>query len=298
MRIRPFEYHSEKTLSDALVFMDQHGPETKILAGGTDLVLQMKKKLTRPSRVLSLLDLKELDFVSETGRFVRIGSLTRHADLSKHPLLKDDFSILSQAAGLIGSWQIRNVGTIGGNLCNASPSADCAPPLLALDAKIVIVETGKEIELPFSEFFTGPGTTVLRANQILKEIILEKPQNPSAGCYYKLRRRKAVDVSLASVAFQAEVDADNRTLAKVAIGMGGVAPTPIRAPEAEAILTGRVYEEALKKIDDCAAAAVAATCPIDDIRASAAYRRSVVLSYIRLSAEKVLGTLLNSKVTL
>jgi carbon-monoxide dehydrogenase medium subunit len=293
MRIRPFVYHTGNTLDDALVFMGQHGPETKILAGGTDLVLMMKKKLTMPRRIFSLLNLKELDFVREEVRTVRIGSLARHADLAKHPLLKDDFSILSQACGLIGSWQIRNVGTIGGNLCNASPSADSAPPLLALDARIVIAEAGKEKEIPLSDFFTGPGTTILEPRQILKEIVLVRPQSRSAGCYHKLRRRKAVDLSLASVAFQAETDADGRTLAKVAIGMGGVAPTPIRAPEAEAVITGRTYEDALKKIDNCVAAAVAATCPIDDIRASASYRRSVVASYVRQSAEKVLSTLLN-----
>jgi carbon-monoxide dehydrogenase medium subunit len=292
MRIRPFEYHTGDTLEDALMFLGQHGPETKILAGGTDLVLLMKKKLTMPQRVYSLLNLKELDYVHEEGRTVRIGSLTRHEDLARHHFLQDDFSILGQAAGLIGSWQIRNVGTIGGNLCNASPSADTASPLLALDARVVIAESGQVKEIPLSDFFTGPGATVLGPHQILKEIVLKRPQNRSVGCYHKLRRRKAVDVSLASVAFQAESDTEGRTLAKVAIGMGGVAPTPIRAPEAEAVLTGCTYKDALKKIDACVAAAVAATCPIDDIRASAAYRRAVVASYIRQSAEKVLTTLL------
>lgn len=293
MRIRPFEYHTANTLEDALVFMGQHGPETKILAGGTDLVLLMKKKKAMPQQVFSLLNLKELDFVRAEGRTVRIGSLTRHADLAKHGLLKDDFSILCQASALIGSWQIRNVGTLGGNLCNASPSADSAPPLLALDARIVIAQAGQEKEIALSDFFTGPGTTVLEPHQILKEIVLVRPQSGCAGCYHKLRRRKAVDLSLASVAFQAEADTDGRTLARVAIGMGGVAPTPIRAPEAETVLIGHTYEDALKKIDDCVAAAVAATRPIDDIRASAAYRRSVVASYVRQSAEKVLRTLLN-----
>jgi CO/xanthine dehydrogenase FAD-binding subunit len=293
MRIRPFEYHTGNTLEDALVFMGQHGPETKIVAGGTDLVLLMKKKQAMPQRVFSLLNLKELDFVRAEGRTVRIGSLIRHADLAQHDLLKDDFSILCQASGLIGSWQIRNVGTLGGNLCNASPSADSAPPLLAFDARIVIAEAGTQKEISLADFFTGPGTTVLEPHQILKEIVLVRPQNRSAGCYHKLRRRKAVDLSLASVAFQAETDSDGRILAKVAIGMGGVAPTPIRAPEAEAVLIGRTYADALEKIDDCVAAAVAATRPIDDIRASAVYRRSVVASYVRQSAEKVLNTLLN-----
>jgi len=292
MRIRPFEYHTVSTLDEALVFLGRHGPQTKIVAGGTDLVLQMKKKQVLPQRIFSLLNLQELDFVRQEGRTIRIGALTRHADLATHDLLKDDFSILCQACGLIGSWQIRNVGTIGGNLCNASPSADAAPPLLAMDARVVIAETGREKENPLSDFFTGPGTTVLQPHQILKEIVLERPQNHSAGCYHKLRRRKAVDLSLASVAFQAESDSDGRTLAKVAIAMGGVAPTPIRAPEAEAVLIGRTYEDALKKIDDCVDAALAATNPIDDIRATASYRRSVVASYVRQSARKVLSTLL------
>jgi CO/xanthine dehydrogenase FAD-binding subunit len=185
------------------------------------------------------------------------------------------------------------VGTIGGNICTASPAADSVPPLLVLDAQLVIAGPDGEKRVPINSFFTGPGTTVLESNQILKEIVIELPRHRATGCYLKLRRRKAVDVSLVGVAFQAEADADGKTLAKVGIAIGCVAPTAVRAPQAEAVLTGLPLNEALQKIPECAQAAVSATRPIDDVRASAAYRRIIVDAFVRQSAEKVLNTLKN-----
>ena len=111
---------------------------------------------------------------------------------------------MCEAVGLIGSWQIRNVGTIGGNICNASPAADSAPPLLALNAQLIVASKKAEKKIPLASFFTGPGETILQTDQILKEIVIDIPRQRSAGCYLKLRRRKAVDVSLAGAAFQAE----------------------------------------------------------------------------------------------
>jgi carbon-monoxide dehydrogenase medium subunit len=253
----------------------------------------MKKKNILPRRIISLHNLNELDFVKSDDSRVRIGALTRHADLAANPFLKQHLPILCEAVGLIGSWQIRNVGTIGGNICNASPAADSAPPLLVLNAQLIIASKAAEKKIPLESFFTGPGATTLGPDQILKEIVIEIPKQRSAGCYLKLRRRKAVDVSLAGVAFQAETESDDRTLARVGIAMGGVAPTPIRVPEAEAVLTGLPVDEALTKISDCAGIAAQATSPIDDVRASASYRRTIVDVFLHQCAQKVLGTLKN-----
>lgn len=293
MRIRSFDYWEAPGLDEALNELQGSGPDVKVIAGGTDLVLNMKKKKIRPRRVISLHNLRELDFVRTQGSEVRIGALSRHADIAADPWLKTHLPIICEAVGLIGSWQIRNIGTIGGNLCNASPAADSAPPLLALNARLVAASQKGEKKIALDSFFTGPGETVLETDQILKEIVIEIPKQRSAGCYLKLRRRKAVDVSLAGVAFQAEIESDGRTLARVGIALGGAAPTPIRVADAEAVLTGLPVDEALKKIPDCAAIAAQAASPIDDVRATAAYRRTIIDVFVQQCAQKVLSTLKN-----
>jgi carbon-monoxide dehydrogenase medium subunit len=293
MRIRSFDYWAAPGLDEALSELDLHGADAKVIAGGTDLVLNLKKKNILPRRVISLHNLNELDFVQPDDSRVRIGALTKHADLAADPFLKQHFPILCQAVGLIGSWQIRNVGTIGGNICNASPAADSAPALLVLNAQLIVASKTGENKIPLASFFTGPGETALETGQILKEIVIELPKQRSAGCYLKLRRRKAVDVSLAGVAFQAETGSDGNTLTKVGIALGGVAPTPVRVPEAEAILVGLTLDKAITKVSDCAKIAVKAACPIDDVRATASYRRTIVDVFLNQCAQKVLGTLKN-----
>ncbi|MGD8291717.1 MAG: xanthine dehydrogenase family protein subunit M [Desulfobacterales bacterium] len=293
MRIRPFDYWAASNLDEALNELDHFGADAKIIAGGTDLVLNMKKKNILPRRLISIHNLDELDFIRPDDSEVQIGSLTKHADIAANSFLKQHFPILSEAVGLIGSWQIRNVGTIGGNLCNASPAADSAPPLLVLDAQLILASKTAEKKIALESFLTGPGETELEPDQILKEIVIELPKRPSAGCYLKLRRRKAVDVSLAGVAFQAEIDPDAKTLAKVGIALGGVAPTPVRVPEAEAVLVGLPLEEALEKVSDCARIAAQAANPIDDVRATASYRRIIVDVFLHRCAQNVLSRLKN-----
>jgi carbon-monoxide dehydrogenase medium subunit len=291
MRIRSFDYWEAPSLDEALTELQVSGADAKVIAGGTDLVLNMKKKKILPRRVISLHYLKELDFVRTQDSEVHIGALARHADIAADPWLKRHLPILCEAVGLIGSWQIRNVGTIGGNICNASPAADSAAPLLALNAQLIVASKKAQKKIPLASFFTGPGETVLETDQILKEIVIKIPQQRSAGCYLKLRRRKAVDVSLAGVAFQAETESDGRTLARVGIALGGVAPTPIRAAGAEAVLVGLTVDQALEKISNCAGIAAQAASPIDDVRATASYRRTIVDVFVRQCAQKVLSTL-------
>jgi carbon-monoxide dehydrogenase medium subunit len=293
MRIRSFDYWEAPSLDEALTELQVSGADAKVIAGGTDLVLNMKKKKILPRRVISLHYLKELDFVRTQDSEVHIGALARHADIAADPWLKRHLPILCEAVGLIGSWQIRNVGTIGGNICNASPAADSAAPLLALNAQLIVASKKAQKKIPLASFFTGPGETVLETDQILKEIVIKIPQQRSAGCYLKLRRRKAVDVSLAGVAFQAETESDGRTLARVGIALGGVAPTPIRVAGAEAVLVGLTVDQALEKISNCAGIAAQAASPIDDVRATASYRRTIVDVFVRQCAQKVLSTLKN-----
>lgn len=291
MRIKPFDFYAATSLDDALKKMEAVGLDGRLLAGGTDMVLNLKKKQILPSSLISLQLLKDLESVSEKDGIIYIGALAKHADLAVHPLLKQHADILCQAVGLIGSWQVRNIGTIGGNICNASPAADSSPPLLVMEADVVTVSGEGEKVIPIASFFTGPGQTVMQPNEILKEIRIKKSENPSAGYYLKLRRRKAVDISIAGVAFQASCDAKRQHLEKVRIALGGVAPTPIRAADAESILEGLSIKEAFDKIPECARLTAQAASPIDDIRGSADYKRTIVEIFTQRSGKKVLAKL-------
>ncbi len=295
MRIRPFDFSAASSLADALDQLERAGSGARILAGGTDLVLNMKKKKVLPTLLISLHPIKDLECIENKNGVIHIGALSKHADLANNPILNQQVAILSQAVGLIGSWQVRNIGTIGGNLCNASPAADSAPPLLALDAEVVITTLKEDIAVPITSFFCGPGQTVMKPNQILKEIRIKQPVNRSAGCYLKLRRRKAVDISLAGVAFQAELDSSGEMLDQVRIALGGVAPTPIRILDAESILQGRSLADALDKVPLCAQLAASAAKPIDDLRATADYKRTIVNVFVQRCAKQVLTTLKNIK---
>jgi len=295
MRIRPFEYHAAENLEDVLLQLDKYRSKAKVLAGGTDLIVAMKKKVILPQMVISLHQTKGLDYILEEDKFICIGATTKFSKLQNDPILKKHAPILCEAIALIGSWQIRNVATIGGNLCNAPPAADSSVALLALNARVLITGKDSEKELALSSFFTGPGTTALKPNQLLKEIIIEKPKERSYGRYLKLMRRKAVDLALVSIAFQAEVQENSDSLSHVAIAMGGVAPTPIRAMEAESILEGLTYNDAVKMLPKVAEAAVADTKPISDVRATAEYRKKIVNTFVRRAGQGVLNKLFKGK---
>jgi carbon-monoxide dehydrogenase medium subunit len=288
MRIRPFSFHNAKSVDEAFEILDRYAPDVKVLAGGTDLVLALKEKKLSPAHVMNILDIGDLERIRDEEGQVRIGALARHASVAGDASVTRGFPILAEACGGIGSWQIRNMATIGGNLCNASPAADSAPPLLALDARVIVADSTGEKEYPIGEFFRGPGATVVSPNQLLKEIIVPKAKGRSAGTYLKLTRRKAVDLALVGVAFLCELDQKGGRIGRVAVALGGVAPTPIRAPKAEAILTGLSREEARRGIDEAARMAVEATSPISDVRASAEYRREMVRVLFKRAAEKAL----------
>jgi carbon-monoxide dehydrogenase medium subunit len=262
-----------------------------MLAGGTDLVLALKGKTIAPAHVLDINELKELEYIRPEESALRIGPLTRHAHMASDPFILREFPALAQATGLIGSWQLRNVGTVGGNLCNASPSADSASVLLAADATAVVADTTGEQEIPLQHFFTGPRTSVLKPNQILKEIVVPLNGNRSNSVYLKLMRKKAVDLALVGVCFLAKLDASGTRIAQVAIGMGGVAPTPIRVPAAEALFSGMECKEALEALPEAAEAAVSTAQPISDIRATADYRRDIIRVFVQRAGRQVLENL-------
>ncbi|MCX8118034.1 MAG: xanthine dehydrogenase family protein subunit M [Desulfobacterota bacterium] len=287
MRLRPFEFFHPLSLQEGLDLLDRYGEEAQPIAGGTDLIVQMKQRLIRPPRLVNLLSLSELRKIEKTDQGLRIGALTRHAEIEGSALVREGWSLLARSCHKVGSPQIRHLGTVGGNLCNASPAADTAPALLVLGAEVSLSSKKGERRIPLEAFFKGPGQTVLREGELLKEVIVPGPPEGSRFSYLKLGRRKSMDLALVSVAVLLTLGGGDQRFEKVRIGLGSVGPTPIRAREAEKVIEGGpVKEEAIRE----AAEVASRHCePITDIRASAEYRREMVKVLVARAIQDCLG---------
>ncbi|MDI6755421.1 MAG: xanthine dehydrogenase family protein subunit M [Thermodesulfobacteriota bacterium] len=287
MRLKKFEFISPDSLKDVLQLMRKDGEKLKVIAGGTDLLVQMKDKLITPEKVVNLLNVPELSGVEKNGKGLRVGALTKHAVLESAPEVKEGWRILADAAHKVGSPQIRNLGTIGGNLCNASPAADTAPALLVLEAEAILVSQRGERRILLDSFFAGPGMTVMEKDEILKEIfLLEVPAN-SLGAYLKLGRRKSLDLALVSVAVLLTMDSGSGICQRARVALGAVSPVPMRAKETEKFLEGKELKESL--IREAGEVAQKEFRPISDIRATAEYRREMVKVLAERAIKKSLG---------
>jgi len=265
-----FEYLAPATVGEALSLLSQTG--ARLVAGGTDLLNQMRAGAISPQYLVDLAGLG-LNYVREDGGVIKIGAMTTVADLLASGTVRRDFACLAEAAAELGAIQCRNVATIGGNLCSAVPSADLAPPLLALGAQVRIADQNGDRVLPLENFFTGPRQTVLGANEILVEIQIPPPSPPTGTSFMKLGRRRAMTLAIVNAAALVSLAEDGHTVATCRIALGAVAPTPLRASQAEAILQGQELSESL--IDAAATLAVGNTAPISDLRATAAFRREI-----------------------
>ncbi|MGH2369808.1 MAG: FAD binding domain-containing protein, partial [Chloroflexota bacterium] len=182
--MRGFAYHAPTSLTEAVAILNREGDGGKVLAGGTDLLIHVKERGFLPRYVVSLRDIPEVATVSYDERTgLRIGAAAKLSDVAAHPVVQERYPILTQGASLVGSLQIQNLGTVVGNLCNAAPSADCAPPLIALSAAARIVGPGGERTVPLDEFFVGPGKTVLEPGEIVAEVLAPPPAPRSGGNY-------------------------------------------------------------------------------------------------------------------
>lgn len=266
-----FRYLRPRTLEEAYAFKREN-PGSQFIAGGTDLLVQMKSGCTQPSALISLRSLPELQGIASNGT-ISIGSGARLTDIAHHPDVKALCPVLAGAARSVGSIQIRNVATLGGNLVNASPCANGAPPLLVLDALLGIHgETGRR-EVPIAELFTGPGETRLGPDEILTGIEITPPPAGTRSVFVK-KGRVAVDLALASIAVVLEMEPDGTTCRRARVAAGAVAPTPVALPEVEALLTGETLSaDVITRAGELAREGIA---PISDIRASADYRRHIV----------------------
>jgi len=273
--MKSFEYVVPEKLEEAVSLLVQHDGKAAILAGGTDLLVKMRDRVLQPGLLIDLkhiTDLSGIDYSEAEG--LRIGALVNICDIEKSRLIQEKFSILSQAAGTLGSAQVRNKATVGGNLCNAAPSADMAPALIGLGASVTLAGPGGENLLPVEEFFTGPGKTALGKGQILKEVRVPNMRAHSEGIYLKFSRRKATDLALVGVASVLTMDSALAGCTDIRIVLGAVAPTPLRAKRAEAVLRGNKISDFL--INEAAKVASEEAAPITDVRASLWYREQII----------------------
>jgi carbon-monoxide dehydrogenase medium subunit len=287
--VKNFLYFSPRNLNEVLALLETFGKNTYLMAGGIDLLVRMKNGEINPDCIIDLKGIPQLNYIEYDGNMgLKIGALLSIADIGKNPLLSNQYSALVEAASNIGSVQIRNKGTIGGNLCNASPSADLAPPLIVMDATVRIFGKAGEKVISLEDFFLGPGKTVLQDGEIVTEIQIPKPPIESGVTYLKFSRRRGLDLAIVGVACLLAINSDNHCeLARIA--MGAVAPTPLRAKKAETLMAGeKINDELIEKVAKIAAEEAK---PISDIRASADYRMGIikvlVKRAIRISMTKI-----------
>jgi len=295
--MKKFDYLKPKTLEEALSLLNQQGKKAKLIAGGTDVIVLIKQKTMAPDILISLRGIPGLDQIQYNGT-LRIGALVTHRAIEKSEVIRKEFSALADAADVLGSIQIRNVATIGGNICTAAPSADTATPLLVLGTQVKIKSLKEEKTVPIEEFFTGPGETILKKGEIVTELVMPKPLPHTGSAYWKLQRRLALDLPILGVSTLLSLDKgtiscsdmlctvspissilhtmeqDELVCKEVRIALGVAAPTPVRAVKAESLLRGKKISDEL--LEEVAETAVKEAQPRDTIRGEAWYRSDMI----------------------
>ena len=286
-RLPEFDYLKPKTIAEALSLLAQYQGKAKVIAGGTDLIPQLKgRDIELPQYIIDFKDISGLDHIEyDQANGLSIGALATLKAVLDSTVILDRFSVLSQAAENMASPQVRNRGTIAGNICNAVPSADSAPALLILEARLKLVGPKGERMVSIEDFFTGPNQTALDG-EILVEIQIPTPPPKSQGVYLKLGPRKAMDLAIVGVAVL--VVPDNGKCQDVRIALESVAPTPLRAKKAESALKGQAFDD--KLIEEAAQIAASEAKPIDDHRASAEYRRDMVEVLVKRAIKQAIGS--------
>jgi len=288
-RLPRFEYHAPASLPEALELLSRWGEKAKVFAGGTDLLVSMKKREVLPNHLINLKGISELKGVSDEKEGLKIGALVTLWEIERSKTVKEKYSILWEAVSVMASPQVRTLGTIGGNLSSAVPSADTAPPLIALGASVSLKGIHGERRVRVEDFFRGPGESVLKPDEILTQILIPKPSDGSGGTYLKMMRRNALDLALVGVAVSLRLDSERKVCKEARIVLGAVAPTPIRAPKAEEILIGKEMNEALAK--EAGRMASEEARPISDVRASMEYRQTIVSILTKRALMKVYNTI-------
>jgi carbon-monoxide dehydrogenase medium subunit len=305
--MKKFDYLRPQTLEEALSLLNQHGKKAKLIAGGTDVIVMIKQKAMMPEVLISLRGIPGLNQIRYDGS-LKIGPMVTHRDIEKSEVIRKEFSALTDAADFLGSIQIRNVATIGGNICTAAPSADTATPLLVLGAQVKMKSLSEERTVPIEGFFTGPGETILKKGEMVTELTLPKPLPNTGSAYWKLQRRLALDLPILGVSVLLSLDKgtvscsdmlcttspissilhtmekDELTCREIRIALGVAAPTPIRALKAENLMRGKKISDEL--LEEVANTASAEAQPRDSIRGEAWYRKDLIRVLVKRMAMK------------
>jgi carbon-monoxide dehydrogenase medium subunit len=282
--LKEFEYTRPNDLDEALGWLSTLGDRAKIIAGGTDLVPLMRENLVTPSHVIDINNLRDLDFIKEEKGLIMIGAATRMRAIEQSPIVQAKIPMLAETAQLVGEIGVRNIATIGGNLVNASPAADSAPPLLTLDASVKIRKLKTERTIKLQGFFVHVKKTVLRPDELMTEVHIPVPPPKSGGSFIRLTKRGGNTISIVSAAAFLTLKRNICSLARIA--MGSVAPIPIRIPDAEKVLEGTEPTE--ERIRTAAETALRSIKPISDVRASAEYRNETSKTLVRRALEQAL----------
>jgi carbon-monoxide dehydrogenase medium subunit len=267
------DYFEPKTISEALSLLAKYGEEAKVIAGGTDVMVDIKYK-EEPGCLVNIKKIPGLGAIQENGASLRIGPLVTIHEMETNKLVRDGLPVLWESCHQFASLQIRNTATIGGNICRASPSGETLAPLLVLDAKGKLAFSEGEKTEAFASFFQGPGKSSIGSKGLLIDIDVPYPAQGSRGVYLKHAVRGAMDIAMVGVAVLVTPDAAKNNLQDARIGLGAVAPTPMRATKTEAMLRGKPLTAALVK--EAAAMAASESSPINDQRSSGEYRRWIV----------------------
>ncbi|MGB2783732.1 MAG: xanthine dehydrogenase family protein subunit M [Atribacterota bacterium] len=272
-RTVPCQFFAPQKIEEVLEILSRYGKKIKIIAGGTDLLIQYYDRLYEVGSWLDLKNIKELKEVKINKNQMIIGAMATHAQLENSEDIKKYYPVLSQAAADIGSPQIRNRGTIGGNIVNASPAGDLLAPLMAYKAKFKLLSDKDETLIPAENFFLGPKKTILGSDQLLAQIILPLPAKKTYGCWIKIGKRKALIIATITLALVVEMDEDNKTVKDVRTCLGSVAPTPIEIKEIRKKMRGKDFNQ----LDFAELGQIVEDkiSPIDDIRGTREYRKDV-----------------------
>ena len=272
--MKEFDYACPTSAEEAVSVLTENRGNAKVLAGGTDLLNLMSRGQISPELLVSLKDVSELREIKKHNGNLNIGAFCSLRDVATSEFIMDKYKILSDAIQQMGSVQIRSRATIGGNICNASPAADTAAPLMVLDAETIIRGPQGERRKSIMDFFTGPGETILGNDEILTRITLPEIKGKGGGLYLKLGRRKAVDLAIVGIAVYIILEPSDEKISDIRIAISSVAPRPLRVFDAEPILKGEAPE--IEAIEKTALIASQASDPITDVRASKEYRKEMV----------------------
>jgi CO/xanthine dehydrogenase FAD-binding subunit len=272
--IPPFEYRTPETITEACRVLGEWGPRGKIIAGGTDLVINLRKGEAQPQILIDVTRIPELRRIKEAGAKISIGPAVTHGEIASSKLIQRYGKVLSDAASWVGSPQIRNLGTIGGNIVNASPAADTVPALMVLNASAKVISSRRAREIPLSELFRGPYQSGLNPDELLAQVSFPKLTSDFRTGFIRLARREAMAIARMSVAVILRMTRVENRIEEVRISAGAVTPTPHRMSEAESILRGKTPDEGtLKKAAQCISEAMVQW---SGVRPSTTYKAPVV----------------------